>query len=133
MKKRAHMNAPEKPLAAELGLAAAAGRKAGVGNPAGAITELTPSKWCPLHETSLHDITAGHHIYHLVEIRKERLAKRAAMGAIHGCYECGQPGHWSHSCPSKVPFSGGPGRRGEGLVGARPGRGAAQEEELEST
>jgi hypothetical protein len=59
-----------------------------------------------------------------VEIHKEWLAKRAAVGVTRDCYECGQPGHWSHGCPGKVPFSGGLGSQGEGLVGAWPERGA---------
>jgi hypothetical protein len=55
----------------------------------GVATELTPQKLCPLHETSLHYITACRHIGHLVEIRRERLAKQAAKGVTHGCHECG--------------------------------------------
>jgi hypothetical protein len=108
-KKRATRHAREKPLAAEPGPAAAVGRKARAGNLAGVTAEPTPRKWYPLHETSLNDATACRHISHLVEIRKECLAKCVAVGATHSCYECGQPGHWSHGCPSKVPFSGRPG------------------------
>jgi hypothetical protein len=101
-----------------------AGRKAGASNPAGSIAQPTPWKWFPLHESSLHVVMACRHIGRLVEICKVLLAKCAAVGVTHGYYECGQPGHWSHDCSSKVPFPGGPGSRGEGLVGARPGRGA---------
>jgi hypothetical protein len=49
--------------------------------------EPTPRKWCPLYETSLHDVTACLYIEHLVEICSERLAKRAIVGVTHGCYE----------------------------------------------
>jgi hypothetical protein len=84
-KKRASRHAPEKPQAAKPGPATAARRKAGAGNPTGATAEPTPQKWCPLHETSLHDATACRHISHLGEIRKERHAKHAAVGATHNC------------------------------------------------
>jgi hypothetical protein len=57
-RKRASKCAPEKALAVEQGLVAAAGRRAGAGSPMGVAPEQTPRKWCPLHETSLHDATA---------------------------------------------------------------------------
>jgi hypothetical protein len=69
------------------------GRRDGVGGSVGIATELTPQKWCPLHETSLHDVTACRHIGHLVEIHRERLAMHAAEGFPHYCHECGQVGH----------------------------------------
>jgi hypothetical protein len=69
-RKRASKCAPEKHLAIEPGPIAAAGRRAGAGGLMGVTTEPTPQKWCPLHETSLHDVTACRHIGHLVEIRR---------------------------------------------------------------
>jgi hypothetical protein len=84
----------------------------------------SPWKWCPLHEMSLHDVMACRHIGHLVEIHREHLAKSAAEGVTHGYHECGQAGHWSRSCPGKIPTSEGPGSTRGGLVGARPGRNA---------
>jgi hypothetical protein len=111
VKKRASKRTPDKPLAVEPGPTAMAGRRAGAGLPAGAAMELTPQKWCPLRGTSLHDVMAYHHIEHLVGIHRERLAKHAAVGVIHGYYECGQAGHWLHDCPGKVPLSEGPSGR----------------------
>jgi hypothetical protein len=84
-KKRVSRHAPEKPQAAKPRPAAAPRRKAEADNPMGATAELTPGKWCPLHETSLHDATACRRISHLGEIRKERLAKHAAVGVTHSC------------------------------------------------
>jgi hypothetical protein len=104
-KKRASKRAPEKPLVVEPGPATVVGRRAGVGHPTGVAAEPSPRKWCPLYETSLHYVTTCRYIGHLVEIRRECLAKRAAVGAAHGCYECGQDGHWSHDCAGKVPLS----------------------------
>jgi hypothetical protein len=92
-RKRAIKCAPEKPLAGRLGLVATAGRRDGADGSVGTATEPTPRKWCPLHEMSLHDIAACRHIGHLVEIRRERLAKCATKGSPHGCHECGQVGH----------------------------------------
>jgi hypothetical protein len=88
-KKRVSKQASEKPLAFEPGPATAVARRAGADDPAGVAAEPTPQKWCPLYERSLHDVTACHHIGYLVKIRRERLTKRAAMGATHSCYECG--------------------------------------------
>jgi hypothetical protein len=102
VKKRTCRHAPEKPLAVEPAPAAAVGRRAGAGSSVSATVETTPRKWCPLHETSLHDVTACCYIRHLVEIHRERLAKHAAVGVTHGCHECGHSGHWLHGCPGKV-------------------------------
>jgi hypothetical protein len=73
-RKRASKCVPEKPLAGGPGPIAAAGRRDGAGGSVGITVEPTPQKWCPLQETSLHDVTACRHIGHLVEIHRERLA-----------------------------------------------------------
>jgi hypothetical protein len=91
-KKTVNKSAPEKPLAVELGPVAVMGRRARAGGLVGVTLEPTPQEWCPLHGTSLHDVTTCRYIRHLVEIHRERLAKRAAEGVTHGCYECGQCG-----------------------------------------
>jgi hypothetical protein len=119
-KKRASKCTPERPLAVEPGPVTATGSRAGAGGPVGLALELTPRKWCPLHETSHHDVTACLYIGHLVEIRGERLAKRVAKGVTHNCYECGQAGQWLGDCPGKVPLLEGPGSQGRGLAGAQP-------------
>jgi hypothetical protein len=122
MKKRVSKCTPKKPLAVEPGPVAVAGRRGGAGGPVGVTPEPTTRKWCPLHETSLHVITAHRHIVHLVEICRECLAKCATEGVTHDCYVCGRASHCLYDCPSKVPLSEGPGSRGGGLVGACPGR-----------
>jgi hypothetical protein len=71
----------EKPLAIEPGPVAMAERRAGAGAPVGVAPGPTSRKWCPLHETSLHNVTACRYI--------GCLAKCAAKGVTHGCYECG--------------------------------------------
>jgi hypothetical protein len=91
-KKTVNKSAPEKPLAVELGPVTTTGRSAGAGGLVGVTLEPTPQEWCPLHGISLHDVTTCRYIRHLVEIRRERLTKRAAEGVTHGCYECGQCG-----------------------------------------
>jgi hypothetical protein len=125
-KKRASKCSPDKPLVVGPGPVAAAGSRARGGASIGVTLEPTPRKWCPFHETSLHDVTACRHIGHLVEIRRECLAKRAAKGVTHGCHECGQDGHWSCSCPGNVPPSEGLGSSEGGLVGAWPGHDACR-------
>jgi hypothetical protein len=107
-KKRVRKHVLDKPLAADPGPIDVVGRKVKASDPAGVTAEPTPKKWCPLHETSLHDTTACRHINKLVEIHRECLVKHAVVGATHGCDECGQPSHWSRGCPGKVPFPGGP-------------------------
>jgi hypothetical protein len=77
MKKTASKCAPEKPLVVGPGPVATVGRRAGASGYVGVTTKPTPRKWCPLHETSLHDVTACRHIGQLVEIYRERLVKRA--------------------------------------------------------
>jgi hypothetical protein len=64
-KSRARRHSPEKPLAAEPRPSAAAGRKVRTRDPADVTAEPAPRKWCPLHETSLHDATACRHINNL--------------------------------------------------------------------
>jgi hypothetical protein len=102
-------------------------RRDGAGESVGVAMEPTPQKWFPLHETSLHDVTACRHIGQVVEIRRERLAKHAAEGLPHGCHKCGQVGHWSRSCPGKVPLLEGPSSSRGGLVGTRLGRDACHD------
>jgi hypothetical protein len=103
-RKRASKCTPEKPLASRPGLVAAMRKRDGAGGSAGTAAEPTPRKWCPLHETSLHDATSCRHIGHLVDIRRECLAKCAAEGSPHGCHECGQVGHWTRGCLARSLF-----------------------------
>jgi hypothetical protein len=72
--KRASKCALKKPLAIEPGPITTAGRRARAGGLVGVTPKPTPWKWCSLHETSLHDVTACHHIEHLVEISREKRA-----------------------------------------------------------
>jgi hypothetical protein len=85
-RKRESKCAPEKPLPLSQDPSS---QRAGAGGPVGVTPEPTPQKWCPLPETSLHDVRACHYIRHLVEIRRECLAKHAAEGVTHDSYECG--------------------------------------------
>jgi hypothetical protein len=88
-KKRASKCTPEKLLIGGPGPVTVKGRRGGAGGFVGITMEPTPQKWCPLHETSLHYVSACRHIGHLVEIRRERLAKHAAEGVTHSYHECG--------------------------------------------
>jgi hypothetical protein len=92
-KRRASKCAPKKLLVVGPGPVTWAGRRPGAGRSVGVAVEPTPRKWCPLHETSLHDVMACRHIAHLVENHRERLAKRAAEGVTHGFHECDKTGH----------------------------------------
>jgi hypothetical protein len=69
----ANKHAPEQLLTVKLRPIAAEGREVKTGAPADATMVPTLWRWCPLHETSLHDITACRHLNGMVEIRKRGL------------------------------------------------------------
>jgi hypothetical protein len=102
-KRRASRHAPEKPLAAEPGPAIAAERKVRTSDPADVTAELAQRKWCPLHETSLHNATDCCHINNLVEICRDCLAKHAAMGQPMVVTSVASPATGHATVPTRPP------------------------------
>jgi hypothetical protein len=118
---RVGKRAPRQPREIEPAPIAVAEERIGTGTSAGVDATPAPQRWCPLHETSLHDITKCRYLNGVVESRRKCLAECAAAGTTCNCYKCGQPGHMSLDYPGKAIRPRGPDSREGRPVGAQPG------------
>jgi hypothetical protein len=79
---------PARPLVNKPGPSSAAGKKNRASIPTDATATSALWRWCPLHETSLHDMTMCRYFNSMVEDRKRRLAESAATGLARTSCDC---------------------------------------------
>jgi hypothetical protein len=118
-RKRARKHASKQVLATEPRPSTSAAKKVRPDIPVAAAATPALWIWCPIHETSSHDVTDYRSLYNMVEKYKKRFAEHVAIGTTCNCFGYGQPVNILRDCPGKVARRGGTGGRGGGQEGAR--------------